>query len=32
MLEKVAVVGLIVFILLCAVVIAPIVWDEITRD
>ena len=32
MFEKIAVVALIVFVLLCAVVIAPIVWDEITRD
>lgn len=31
MLEKIAIVALIVFVLLCAVVIVPIVWDEITR-
>lgn len=32
MLREAAIVALIVLALLCAVVIAPIVWDEITRD
>lgn len=30
--KEIAAVALIIFVLLCAVVIAPIVWDEVTRD